>query len=78
MTRIVVSDAATLAQFQVLAGAVEVCDPTGKVLGTYSPQRADPTPPSTVKSPYSAAQLDEFEQESGRPLTEIWKSLGRT
>lgn len=77
MTRIVVSDAATLAQFQVLAGAVEVCDPTGKVLGTYSPQREGSSPPYPVKSPFSVAQLDEFEQESGRPLSEIWKSLGR-
>ena len=76
MSRIVVTDAGLLAQFQVVGSRTEICDPSGKVLGTYSPQSVEP--PYGVKSPYSAAELDEFEREPGRPLAEVWKSLGRS
>lgn len=78
MTRIVVTDPAMLAQFQHLGGQTEVCDPSGNVLGTYSPQARELSPPYAVHSPYSAAELEQFELEPGRPLEDVWKAIGRS
>ena len=74
MSRMIVTDAAVLAQFRVLAETTDLT-PAERYWEPIRPQSAEP--PYGIKSPYSAAELDAFEREPGRPLTDVWKSLGR-
>jgi len=73
MNRIMV-DSPLKAQLLELAQPVEVVDETGRSLGHFVPIRA------TIVSddcPYSTEELARMRSEQGgRPLTEIWKSLG--
>ena len=56
------------------AQPVELVDESGRRLGHFVPTRiAEPAD----ECPYSPEQLDEMRSErGGRPLKEIWKSLG--
>jgi hypothetical protein len=62
------------AQLAGLSGPVEVVDETGHSLGHFVPTQA------TIVSddcPYSAEELARMRAaEGGRPLAEIWRSLG--
>ena len=62
------------ARFDALLQPVEVVDQTGRKLGHFVPRRATIGPDDC---PYSAEELERMHsEEGGRPLTEIWKSLG--
>jgi hypothetical protein len=73
MNRIMI-DNPLKAQLAALIGPVEVVDETGRSLGHFVPTQA------TIASdecPYSAEELQRMRsEEGGRPLVEIWKSLG--
>ena len=62
------------AQLAGLVQPIEVVDETGRSLGHFVPAQA------TIVSdvcPYSAEELARMRSaEGGRPLAEIWKSLG--
>ena len=67
-------DSPLKAQLAGLVQPVEVVDETGRSLGHFVPAQA------TIVSddcPYSAEELAHMQSaEGGRPLAEIWKSLG--
>jgi len=73
MNRITIGQPLTT-QLENLAVPVEMVDETGRRLGHFVPQLA------TIGSedcPYSSQELDAMRAEQGgRPLSEIWKSLG--
>jgi hypothetical protein len=73
MNRITVGRPLT-AQLEHLAVPVEVVDETGRPLGHFVPRLA------TVASdecPYGPDELDAMRgEQGGRPLSEIWMSLG--
>jgi hypothetical protein len=73
MNRITVGQALTT-QLEDLVVPVEVVDETGRPLGHFVPRLA------TVASddcPYSTEELDDMRAEQGgRPLSQIWRSLG--
>ena len=76
MSKIVV-DAELGAKLAEAAGMLEVCDPSGRILGSFYPI---PWPPGAKSlkdlSPYSDEEIEEFRKEKGgRPLREIWKDL---
>jgi hypothetical protein len=73
MTQIVV-DSPLKTQFAAFVEPVEVVDDHGRSLGLFVPAEAMHTPDDC---PYSDEELEEMrKQPAGRPLTEIWKSLG--
>jgi hypothetical protein len=73
MNRITVEDPLKT-QFDGLAGPVEMIDSTGRRLGHFVP--AAPAP-ATDDCPYSPEELERMRGErEGRPLSEIWRSLG--
>jgi hypothetical protein len=60
-------------QLQGLAGPVELLDESGRMLGHFVPRMAG----SDDECPYSAEELEAMRAESGgRPLPEIWRTLG--
>jgi hypothetical protein len=73
MNRITISQPLTT-QLENLAVPVEVVDETGRPLGHFVPRLA------TISSddcPYDSEELDKMRaQQDGRPLSEIWRSLG--
>jgi hypothetical protein len=73
MNRVTVEDSLRN-QLLGLAAPVEVVDETGRPLGHFVPRISMSAPDDC---PYSLDQLDAMRSESGgRPLAEIWKSLG--
>jgi len=67
-------DSSLKSQFAGLHEPVEVVDESGRRLGHFVP-----TAPSRQSDdcPYSAQDLDRMRNErGGRPLAEIWRSLG--
>jgi hypothetical protein len=61
------------------AGVVtELCDPSGRVLGHFVPVAEPERHGAMGECPYPDEELARMRAETGgRPLTEIWKSLGR-
>jgi hypothetical protein len=76
----VIVDPATRDRLHNLADHLEFCDESGRTLGHYLP--ANQYMKLVLASdgcPYTEEELARFQQEpGGRPLAEIWKSLGRT
>jgi hypothetical protein len=80
-------DSATSAQLGMLTAPVVVLDPSGGKLGEFVPM-IEPSSREIARlledCPHTAAELDALSKEArenpgaGRPLAEIWKSLGRT
>ena len=61
-------------QFADLTLPVEVVDEFGRLLGHFVPRAATAT---SDDCPYTAEELDAMRvEQGGRPLSEIWKSLG--
>jgi hypothetical protein len=61
-------------QLEGLAVPVEVVDETGRPLGHFVPRLATT---ASNECPYTPDQLEAMRGENGgRPLSEIWKSLG--
>lgn len=69
-------------QLNGLDANVELCDESGRTLGHFVPlaeYRKLLTAVAEGQCPYSEEELQKFEQQTdGRPLAEIWKSLGRS
>ena len=73
MNRIVANDPLK-AQLDGLVVPVEVVDETGRPLGHFVPRQEVR---ATDECPYSDKELQRMRTEqTGRPLPEIWKSLG--
>ena len=73
MNRITVGQPLTT-QLEGLGVPVEVVDETGRPLGHFVPRRATIT---SDDCPYGPGELDAMRAEQGgRPLSEIWNSLG--
>ncbi|MBI1902733.1 MAG: hypothetical protein HYS13_16660 [Planctomycetia bacterium] len=79
MTRLTIDDS-LCAKLYGFAGPVELCDASGRIVGQFVP-----SPQSTAISrpedgcPHTEEELQAARREKGgRPLAEIWKSLGRT
>jgi hypothetical protein len=62
------------------AKPVELCDQSGRLLGHFIPaDQAETISRPDDRCPHSEAELQAMRNETGgRPLAEIWKSLGRT
>jgi hypothetical protein len=72
---ITISDPVLLAQLAAAPGAVEVRDPSGRVLGTFVLDGYGKPPPG-VKSPISDEEFEEArKQTGGKPLAEILNRL---
>ena len=72
MTQITVHQPLT-SQLDGLVGPVEFVDESGRRIGHFLPVEVR----DTDECPYSPAELDQMRREAGgRPLLEIWKSLG--
>ncbi|QDT66247.1 hypothetical protein [Calycomorphotria hydatis] len=57
----------------------DIIDREGRVLGRFIPASSRATPQPEDQCPYSAEELAKMQDErGGRPLSEIWTSLGRT
>jgi len=70
----IVVDSPLKAQLAGLVQPVEVVDETGRSLGHFVPTQAMIV---SDDCPYSAEELAHMRSaEGGRPLAEIWKSLG--
>ena len=73
MNRITVGQTLTT-QLEDLAVPVEVVDETGRRLGHFVPRMATN---SSDDCPYAPDELDAMRAgQGGRPLPEIWRSLG--
>jgi len=73
MNRLTV-DSPLKARLAGLVWPVEFVDETGRSLGHFVPTQATIT---SNECPYSAEELAHMRSaEGGRPLAEIWKSLG--
>jgi hypothetical protein len=78
MTKVVV-DASFGAKVAGLAGAVELCDESGRTIG-YFRRATSGTQPSRqrVKSPFSEEEIERRrKEEGGRPLKDILADLNR-
>ena len=74
MTKIVI-DPATAGQLSGIETTVELCDPSGNVLGYFSP-KVDRSLYDQVEPPISEEELDRIEREGGgRPLCDILDHL---
>jgi hypothetical protein len=78
-------DAVLLARLNGLNEEITFCDERGRVLGRFVPADKHEdipleglfVPPPEDKCPYSPEELHQmFTETGGRPLKEIWKSLG--
>lgn len=73
MNRIAVSRPLT-SRLEEFAVPVEVVDETGRLLGHFVPRLATI---SSGECPYGPDELDAMRgDQGGRPLSEIWRSLG--
>jgi len=79
MTRIIVDDTLP-AKLAGMTRDVELCDRSGQPLGHFIPQKDYVRLMCALaesQCPYSPEELAGFKKETGgRPLNEIWKSLG--
>ena len=84
MTRLTI-DFATAAQFNTVTSGAEVFDPSGNLVGYFSPIVSGPAAQEVprevyqrVMSPYSNDELERIRQEPGEStLAEIWERLRR-
>lgn len=73
MNRIIVDDSLK-SRLDGVVEPVEVCDADGQMLGHFVPIAALGRPDGC---PYSTDELNRMRgEDGGRPLAEIWKSLG--
>ncbi|MCO6457903.1 MAG: hypothetical protein J5I93_21580 [Pirellulaceae bacterium] len=73
MNRITVGESLTH-QLESLAGPVELVDESGRSLGHFVPRQTEGT---SDNCPLTEDELRAMRAEQGgRPLSEIWKSLG--
>ncbi|MCH8042728.1 MAG: hypothetical protein IID44_03325 [Planctomycetes bacterium] len=74
MTKIVINPAAA-GQLSGIETTVELCDPSGNLLGYFSP-KVDPALYDQVEIPISEDELDRRQQAGGgRPLKEIVRDM---
>lgn len=72
MTQVVIQQPLT-AQLGNIVETVDLVDEQGKCLGRFVPA----SPYADYGCPYTAEELQQMRsQRGGRPLAEIWKSLG--
>lgn len=59
---------------------VELCSGNGRVLGCFTPTNRIPRMKPEDRCPFDEDELREICEQpfEGRPLSEIWKDLGRT
>jgi hypothetical protein len=78
MPKVIVDDVLG-SKLDTCSTSVELCDPSGRLLGHFVPARH--TTKIAVPAdgcPYTEEELAVMRTETtGRPLTEIWKRLGR-
>jgi len=74
MSKIII-DPMTAGQLANVQAAVELCDPSGNVLGYFAP-KVDPSLYEQVEPPISEEELQQIEREpGGRTLREILDDL---
>ncbi|MCH8042732.1 MAG: hypothetical protein IID44_03345 [Planctomycetes bacterium] len=74
MTQIVVNPA-TAEKLSGIQTTVELCDPSGNLLGYFSP-KVNPSLYDQVEPPISEEELDRIEKEGGgRPLRDVLDDL---
>ena len=74
MTKILI-DPATAGQLSGIETTVELCDPSGNLLGYFSP-KVDPSLYDQVEIPISEDELDRRQQSGGgRPLKNIIRDM---
>lgn len=72
---ITITDPNLLAQLAGVSGAVEVKDPSGRLLGTFTAEARGKLPPG-FKIPFSDEELARRSQDrSGRPIGDVIKEL---
>ncbi|MBN9120543.1 MAG: hypothetical protein J0I06_15560 [Planctomycetes bacterium] len=73
---ITVTDPGLLAQLRQASATVELCDPDGNVLGTFTVEEQGKLPPGTT-SPFAQEEMEGRRQKhrSGRPLKDILRDL---
>ena len=73
---ITVTDPGLLAQLRQARATVELRDPDGNVLGTFTVEGAGKLPPGTT-SPFTREEMEARRQQhrSGRPLKDILRDL---
>jgi len=78
MTRVVL-DEAFEAKIHNLTNPVELCDPSGRILGHFVPvQSHQQTQAAVEECPYSEEELTRMRRETGgRRLKDIWRDVGR-
>jgi len=78
MTKVFV-DPVVGAKLNGIAGAVEVCDESGRTLGYFHPVATGIHPSSpSVESPFSQEEIERrCEERGGRPLKDILADLNR-
>ena len=78
MTYITLPDTAAT-QLAAANDPVVICDPAGKVLGTFYPEIVhDPSLYAGVESPLTSEERERRLKEPGRKsLAQIWQDLGR-
>jgi hypothetical protein len=75
MTKVVV-DAAFGAKVKGVAGAVELCDESGRTIGYFQPVVSEGLSAMGVRSPISDEEIERRSQErGGRPLADILADL---
>lgn len=75
MVRITVNDD-LVSELAKTADFVELCDPSGRVLGVFTPKLREGSGRLRELSPYTNEQLDEIsKQPGGRPLADILHDL---
>ena len=74
----VIFDQATIEKLRDAMETIEVRDDSGKVIGHFIPQGSEIRDSDAGEFPYSDEEVQLLRQQTGgRPLNEIWKSLGR-
>lgn len=72
---ITITDPGLLAQLRQAADSIELRDPNGNIIGTFTTGECGVLPPG-VESPFTEAELAELKkQKSGRPLADILSDL---
>jgi hypothetical protein len=79
MSRLVVDDSNTIAQFDAVQGRAEVFDSSGRVLGLFVAYASKPQVfYRGAKSPFAKEELERIYREEAKdaqPLSELWKKL---
>jgi hypothetical protein len=78
MTRVVV-DARTWARLSDPHELLELCDPSGQILGYYQPAfREGAIEENKIHSPYTDQEIEQRRRQSGgQTLAEFWKDRGQ-